>query len=190
MEVTLIKDSYAALLAKHGFYLGPRSDTNDHKAVRAFQRAFWGDGTQLLTVDGIIGRNTNTAMGWLPNLSRWFLTFELWDERAHENLIKRELVGALEALRRRIGRPLVINSGYRSLSTNTLVGGAPHSLHMHGLAADLGTVVGAADVRSIGAFSGMGFKGKRVLHVDMRHVLGDDNPTPTATPKAPAQWSY
>lgn len=43
----------------------------------------------------------------------------------------------LEPLREMIGRPLLINSGYRSKALNKKVGGVTHSYHLDGLAADL-----------------------------------------------------
>ncbi|MER7168461.1 M15 family metallopeptidase [Micromonospora sp. NPDC000207] len=45
----------------------------------------------------------------------------------------------LEALRHKLGdRPIVVTSGFRSVSCNRQVGGAPDSLHIYGKAADLG----------------------------------------------------
>lgn len=46
-------------------------------------------------------------------------------------------VSRLDALRRIWGRPLLINSGYRSLEHNISVGGVKDSAHMRGLAADI-----------------------------------------------------
>lgn len=43
----------------------------------------------------------------------------------------------LEPLRRELGRPVVITSGYRSPELNAAVGGSPNSLHLQGRAADL-----------------------------------------------------
>jgi hypothetical protein len=51
-----------------------------------------------------------------------------------ENL--KHLAGRLEAIRKLLGRPMVISSGYRSPAVNSLVGGAPNSQHMLGQAAD------------------------------------------------------
>lgn len=49
---------------------------------------------------------------------------------------KPELLGALEELRRVIGRPIHITSGYRCPEHNAAVGGAPHSQHCQGAAVD------------------------------------------------------
>ena len=43
----------------------------------------------------------------------------------------------LEPLRKRYGRPIRVNSGYRSPELNRVVGGAANSQHMYGEAADL-----------------------------------------------------
>ncbi len=43
----------------------------------------------------------------------------------------------LQPLRDAIGRPVYINSGYRSKSLNARVGGVPNSYHLRGLAADI-----------------------------------------------------
>jgi zinc D-Ala-D-Ala carboxypeptidase len=57
---------------------------------------------------------------------------------AKENI--RRIMWQLEALRHKLGnRPLVISSGFRSVSCNASVGGSSTSLHMYGRAVDLGT---------------------------------------------------
>ena len=43
----------------------------------------------------------------------------------------------LQPLRDTIGRPVYINSGYRSKSLNARVGGVPNSRHLQGKAADI-----------------------------------------------------
>ena len=45
----------------------------------------------------------------------------------------------LDPARDRLGAPIYVNSGYRSKEVNRLVGGARHSYHLHGRAADLDT---------------------------------------------------
>lgn len=56
---------------------------------------------------------------------------------ARENM--RRVMWQLEAMRHKLGdRPLVVTSGFRSVSCNSSVGGSSTSLHMYGQAADLG----------------------------------------------------
>lgn len=46
-------------------------------------------------------------------------------------------IAVLQQVRRWFGLPVKVNSGYRSLEVNTLVGGAENSQHMQGEAADI-----------------------------------------------------
>lgn len=60
---------------------------------------------------------------------------------AKRNMLR--VMWQLEALRHKRGdRPIVITSGFRSVSCNRAVGGSSTSLHMYGKAADLGTASG------------------------------------------------
>lgn len=43
----------------------------------------------------------------------------------------------LEQIRVHFGKPVIINSGYRTEAKNKAVGGAPFSQHKYGLAADI-----------------------------------------------------
>lgn len=54
-----------------------------------------------------------------------------------ETVVKRELIVMLNAIRSRYGRPIVINSGYRSPEHNKAVGGVANSQHVLGTAADI-----------------------------------------------------
>ncbi|WP_352422263.1 D-Ala-D-Ala carboxypeptidase family metallohydrolase [Proteiniphilum sp.] len=53
-----------------------------------------------------------------------------------ENLVKLA-IGLLQPLRDLYGKPMVVNSGYRSPEVNKLVGGVPASQHTKGQAADI-----------------------------------------------------
>ena len=48
----------------------------------------------------------------------------------------RALAAALEMVRYKLGQPVLISSGYRSIQLNSAVGGSRTSAHMQGLAAD------------------------------------------------------
>lgn len=54
-----------------------------------------------------------------------------------DTVVKRELIVMLNAIRSRYGKPIVVNSGYRSPEHNAAVGGVKNSYHTLGLAADI-----------------------------------------------------
>ena len=47
------------------------------------------------------------------------------------------LASILDILRNQVGKPVYINSGYRTPTRNKAVGGAKYSYHMRGMAADI-----------------------------------------------------
>ncbi len=49
----------------------------------------------------------------------------------------KELARNLQVLRDYIGKPIHINSGYRSIEHNRRIGGVPNSYHTKGMAADI-----------------------------------------------------
>lgn len=174
-----------ALLAEHGFYPWPVGPDRDVKAVRAFQRA-WANGP-LLQTDGVIGPKTRAALQTLPYLSPHFVVAELWDWRESTCFVRRDLLLALEQLRAAAQKPIALASGYRTLSTNTVVGGAPGSVHLHGLAADITTELRLTFVKGLRIFSGLGVrKNGTVAHVDLRHLVDGY----LGSPDRPARWSY
>lgn len=52
-------------------------------------------------------------------------------------LVNAEALDRLQALRRALGRPMIVNSAYRSPEHNARVGGAKKSLHLSGAAFDI-----------------------------------------------------
>lgn len=78
------------------------------------------------------------------------------------------LVTRLEALRSRIGRPLPILSGYRTPASNRAVGGARSSRHIRGDAVDIPTGLVTVDQAVADGFTGIGFCGRWVVHLDIR----------------------
>lgn len=58
------------------------------------------------------------------------------DKVAESNLIKL-VENVLDPLREKYGKPIKINSGYRSPLVNAAVGGAKNSDHLYGFAADI-----------------------------------------------------
>lgn len=82
----------------------------------------------------------------------------------------RELIDVLERLRALKGRPIRIVSGYRCASWNRSVGGARHSRHMKGDAADLeaGLRITVPEAIAAGAV-GVGYtRAGYVVHIDVR----------------------
>lgn len=87
-----------------------------------------------------------------------------------------DLVKALEEIRQRLGgRPLAIHSAYRPPDYNAMVGGAQHSTHMNGLAADI-SVADTPTLRLyeiadqvIGDAGGVGYYPQQeFVHIDVR----------------------
>ena len=54
-----------------------------------------------------------------------------------KNLIKDEIVDLCKEIKKQIGMPLTINSGYRCATHNSNVGGTTNSQHLLGNAADI-----------------------------------------------------
>lgn len=180
------------LLNAHGFPCGAADGVAGQKtraAVARFQQAYNGPGGWL-TVDGIAGPKTSAALDQLPNLSANFTAAEMACHHCGQAYVRRDLLAALETLRQVTG-PIRIVSGYRCPEHNRAVGGAKQSQHVIGAAADplFGRPITVAHVVALAVFSGIGDKDGTVRHVDVRH-LSPDNPTPHATPAAPARWHY
>lgn len=83
------------------------------------------------------------------------------------------LAAAFEALRERVGAPLVIKSAYRTPRHNRAVGGATNSQHMQGYALDLAPPPGwsverlAAEARKVPEIRGIGVY-PTFVHIDVR----------------------
>lgn len=114
--------------------------------------------------------------------SEHFSDAELACHHCGVNACRPELVDALEELRRKIGRPILITSAYRCPDHNRAIGGAADSQHTEGTAADLrvpGMTAAALDAiaRTVPAFKGFG-------RADVQHYIHVD------TREQPAQWCY
>ncbi len=83
-----------------------------------------------------------------------------------------EALDRLQALRDRLGKPLIVRSAYRSPQHNRNVGGAPRSKHMDGKAFDIAManhdpVAFEAAARAVG-FLGFGFYPRSgFIHIDL-----------------------
>lgn len=56
---------------------------------------------------------------------------------ADKVLVHPQLLEGLEAIRAHFGKPITINSGYRTVNHNRRIGGKSRSRHLYGLAADI-----------------------------------------------------
>lgn len=82
------------------------------------------------------------ALSWFAGannirVSRYFVLDEFESPDTGEVILDPKLLFKLEMLRRKIGYPVSIESGYRTPEHNIDVGGAEFSLHMKGKAADI-----------------------------------------------------
>jgi hypothetical protein len=164
-----------------------------YRALKSFQKA------KHLTVDGVAGPEVFQALQKMESKDRSTTHFE-WDEfdqnfndrcgnkankfagtfkggplpvtRVRENV--RRMMWRLEALRARGGgKPIGINSGFRSIAYNRCIGGASLSQHLYGNAADLRVVDAnnrrTRDLARSGQFYGIGcYSGFTHNHLDLR----------------------
>ena len=124
---------------------------------------------------------------------RWpsFSPAEIASRGDGEIKINTEAMDKLQSLRGRLGKPMIVLSGYRSLAHNKAVGGATRSKHMLGTAFDISMsnhdpVSFEAAARAVG-FLGFGtYPRSGFMHIDLgpaRH-WGEPFP-PRATPFLP-----
>ena len=109
-----------------------------------------------------------------------FLPSEMACSRSGKLKIDTRLMDMLQATRRVLGEPMIVNSGFRSRLHNTLIGGALRSFHVRGMAADIRTtrinpeqliaIAKRHGARGIGRYPRRGF-----VHLDVR--------------TAPAEWA-
>lgn len=115
-----------------------------------------------------------------PDTSAWrwinFTPYELRCKGSSRLLVVPEALDRLQALRVLMGKPLPINSAYRSPAHNMLVGGAPDSYHLKGLAFDINTSRLEPEELAIKAKI-CGFRGiirypaQDFIHIDLRKNL-------------------
>lgn len=108
-----------------------------------------------------------------PRMWRWpsFSPREMASKREGELMIDADAMDKLQALRDKLGVPLVVVSAYRSPAHNAAVGGARNSYHMQAKAFDIAMTnhdpwVFEAAAREVG-FTGFGFYRKNgFMHID------------------------
>lgn len=86
-----------------------------------------------------------------------------------------KLVEVLQKIRTHFGKPVSVNSGYRTVTKNKAVGGATYSQHLYGTAADIS--VSGVTPKQVAAYaetllSGTGGIGiySSFVHVDVRET--------------------
>ena len=107
-------------------------------------------------------------------------------------LINENALDMLQALRNRLGKPMVLTSAYRSPKHNRAVGGAKRSKHMEGVAFDV--VMANHDphefeqaARAVG-FDGFGYYPKSgFMHIDTGQERSWGNPWPRTTTSWPTE---
>lgn len=107
----------------------------------------------------------------MGDLSEHFSRSEFIDRRTGK-LIGPDprLVAVLERIRRGIGRPLPIVSGYRTAASNRAVGGASRSHHLSGRAADIPSGLVTVEQALAAGATGVGRCQGWVVHVDTRRT--------------------
>ena len=179
---------------------GPMTRTGVARFQLAYNRG-------RLTVDAIAGPKTwaaiRDATGQNGLLSDHFRARELQSKGDGSCWIHRDLLAALEELRKNVGRPLVLRSAWRDVAHNRSVGGATASQHTYGAAAELDAIsvrlsagahifagraadfdqgyVTLDDCRDLKIFSGLGHRNGWVTHVDVRT---------SRSPSSPSVWQY
>ena len=109
--------------------------------------------------------------------SEHFTEAELACRHCGINGVVQSLLDAIEALRLKVGAPVIVNCAYRCPAHNTAVGGVPNSQHVLGRAADI-RVAGktsrelyelalhVSGIRGLGVSDHAGY-----LHLDVRESL-------------------
>ncbi|MDO5757948.1 MAG: D-Ala-D-Ala carboxypeptidase family metallohydrolase [Rhodobacterales bacterium] len=124
---------------------------------------------------------------------RWpsFSPAEIASRREGALKINTEAMDKLQALRNRLGKPLIVRSGYRSPAHNRAVGGASRSRHMLGTAFDIAMsnhdpATFAAAARAVG-FLGFGtYPRSGFMHIDLGPARSWGEPFPARpTPFVP-----
>jgi hypothetical protein len=125
---------------------------------------------------------------------RWssFSPREMASKREGELMINEEALDKLQALRNRLGRPVIITSAYRSKAHNAAVGGAQESMHMQGKAFDVrmdnhDPAEFEAAAREVG-FTGFGYYPKQgFMHIDIGRSRTWGTPFPKTETALPAE---
>lgn len=89
------------------------------------------------------------------------------DDCGRLDLLDQGLIAVLQRIRTAVGRPLVINSGYRCCARNAAVGGIRFSQHLFGRAADFSQGYCRPDLALRSGAVGVGVRNGWVVHIDV-----------------------
>lgn len=118
--------------------------------------------------------------------SKWpgvyFQPYEFAVKKTGELKISKELLARLDKLRADFGKPIIINSGFRTKKSNENASGTKDSAHTYGLAADIklfgysdSELKDLADLAIQAGFRGLGtYSDSYCLHLDVRKRKGKE----------------
>lgn len=97
--------------------------------------------------------------------------FDSPDIQGSGQLMDEKILSMLDEVREKFGKPIRINSGYRTLRHNAKVGGKAQSSHLKGLAVDIACSTSLDRYRLLEALKSVGFNrigiAKSFIHVDI-----------------------
>ena len=97
--------------------------------------------------------------------------FDSPDAQGSGQLMNEELLNMLDIVRKKYGKSIVINSGYRTVEHNTKIGGTPASSNTKGLAVDIACNNSTDRFKLEGILREVGFKrigiAKTFIHADI-----------------------
>jgi uncharacterized protein YcbK (DUF882 family) len=97
--------------------------------------------------------------------------FDSPDIQGSGQLMDRKILDMLDETREKFGKPIIINSGYRTIRHNAKVGGKPRSSHLKGLAVDIACSSSRDRYNLLEVLKSVGFNrigiAKTFIHVDI-----------------------
>tara|TARA_R110001599_G_C11831326_1_gene618344 strand:+ start:172 stop:525 length:354 start_codon:yes stop_codon:yes gene_type:complete len=97
--------------------------------------------------------------------------FDSPDEPGSGRHMNKEIIYMLDAVRKEYGKPIRVNSGYRTKARNKKIGGVADSSHIKGLAVDISCTTSSDRFKLLSLLTKTGFKrigvAKSFIHVDI-----------------------